>query len=290
MQLTYFPGCVTPQRENAYELSARKVLDKFGVELSELTGANCCGFSLDAIDHLSSLALAARDLSLTEEAGRDLLTLCPTCSGHLTRVKKELLENPTLKNSINAALGKIDRQFTGSSAVKHITRVLVEDVGIDTIRNTVVKPLKQLTVAPHYGCHVMKPSDEIQFDSPENPTLLDSLIEVTGARCVTYLEKKLCCGAPIMGIDEKLSLDILREKLASIQTVGVDAIVTICPFCHTHFDLNQLRIEKDYGETYAIPVLHYTQLLGLAQGYTPDELGFFENRISTDNLLDRLSA
>lgn len=286
MKYVYFPGCVTPMRENAYELSGRRVIEKFGIELIELKGANCCGFFLDAIDHLSSLVLAARNLCLAEESGCDLLTLCPTCSGHLTRVKMELLEDPRLRSSVNAALAKINKKFKGSSEVKHITRVFLDDVGIDKIRSTIVKPLKQLKVAPHYGCHIMKPSDEIHFDSPENPKLLDSLVEATGVKCLNYMEKRLCCGAPIMGVDVKLSLEVVREKLKSIQNVGADAIVTICPFCHTHFDLNQVRIEEDYGETYGIPVLHYTQLLGLAQGYDPDDLGLYENRVPVDDLLE----
>jgi heterodisulfide reductase subunit B len=286
MKYVYFPGCVTPLRENAYELSARRVIEKLGIELIELKGANCCGFFLDAIDHLSSSALAARNLCLADEIGCDMLTLCPTCSGHLTRVKIDLLENPKLRRNVNAALEKINKKFIGSSEVKHIIRVFLEDVGIDKIRSTVTNPLKQLKVAPHYGCHIMKPSDEIRFDSPENPKLLDSLVEATGVKCVNYMEKRLCCGAPVMGVDEKLSIEIVREKLKSIQNAEVDAIVTICPFCHTHFDLNQVRIEEDYGETYGIPVLHYTQLLGLAQGYDPDDLGLYENRVSVDDLLD----
>ena len=290
MKYAYFPGCVTPLRENAYELSARRVFEKLGIEIVELKGANCCGFFLDAIDHLSSSTLAARNLCLAEEIGCDLLTLCPTCSGHLTRVQTELQENPRFRSSVDAILGKVNRRLEGSSGVKHITKVLLEDVGIEEVRSTVIKPLRELRVAPHYGCHIMKPSDEIQFDSPENPELLDSLIEATGVRSVDYLEKKQCCGAPTMGVDEELSLRIVRKKLRSIREAGVDAIVTICPFCHTHLDLNQARIEEDYGETYGIPVLHYTQLLGLAQGYEPDDLGLYENRVLVDGLLDLIQG
>jgi len=287
MKYAFFSGCVTPLRENSYELSARRVIEKIGIELIELEGANCCGFFLDAVDHLSSSALAARNLCLAEEIGCDLLTLCPTCAGHLTRVRKELLEDSGLRGDVNMALKNINKRFDGSSQVKHITRIFIEDIGVDEIRSTVVKPLKQLRVAPHYGCHIMKPSDEIRFDSPENPKLLDSLIEATGVTCIDYMEKRLCCGAPIMGVDEKLSLEIVREKIKSIPN-GVNAIITICPFCHTHFDLNQGLIEQRYGETYRIPVLHYTQLLGLAQGYDPDDLGLYENRVPVDELLKLL--
>jgi len=288
VRYAYFPGCVTPLRENAYELSARRVIENLGVEMVELKGANCCGFFLDAIDHLSSSALATRNLSLAEEIGCDLLTLCPTCSGHLTKIQMELQEDPEFKRNIDVILGKANRKYEGSSKVKHITRALLEDIGIERIRKSVIKPLVELRVATYYGCHIMKPSDEILFDNPENPKLLDSLIEATGVKSIDYVEKKRCCGAPIMGVDEELSIAIVRKKLSSIHRVGVDAIVTICPFCHTHFDLNQERIEEDYGDTYRIPVLHFTQLLGLAQGYKPDDLGLYENRVLVDELLDRI--
>lgn len=288
MKYIYFPGCVIPQRENAYELSARKVCEKLGIELIELKEANCCGFFLDAVDHLSSTILAAKNLSLADEIGCDLFTLCPACFGHLTRVRTELLNNQNLKNSVNKALSEINKQFQGSSEVTHISKVLVKEIGIKKLKETVTKPLEQLKVAPHYGCHILKPSDELQFDSPENPKLLDSLIEATGAKCINYMEKRLCCGAPIMGADDNLSLQIVREKLKGIQKVEADLIVTVCPFCHTHFDLNQPRVEETFSEKYQIPVLHYTQLLGLAQGFTADELGIYENRVPADNILSLL--
>ena len=288
MKYIYFPGCVIPQRENAYELSARKICEKLGIELIDLKDANCCGFFLDAVDHLSSTILAAKNLSLAEENGCDLLTLCPACFGHLTRVRTELMNDPKLMNSVNKALGEINKQFQGSSETTHISKVLIKEIGIKKLKETVTRPLEQLKVAPHYGCHILKPSDELQFDSPENPKLLDSLIEATGAKCLNYMEKRLCCGAPIMGVDEKLSLQIVREKLKGIQKVEADLIVTVCPFCHTHFDLNQLRVEETFSEKYQIPVLHYTQLLGLAQGFTPDELGIYENRVPVDNMLSLL--
>jgi heterodisulfide reductase subunit B len=279
---------VTPQKENAYELSTRKVAERFGIELLDLKGANCCGFFTEPVDHLTAALLAARDICLAEENNCDLVTLCPACFGHLTRVRLELLNDQKLRTSVNEALKEINREFKGSSEVKHFAKVLLKDIGIPKIRRTVVKSLNRLKVAPHYGCHIMKPSDEIRFDNPENPKLLDSLIEVTGAKCLDYIEKKLCCGAPIMGVDEKLSLRIAREKLKSVKKAGADAIVTLCPFCHLHLDLNQLTIQDEYSEEYNIPVLHYTQLLGLAQGFSPEDLGVYENRVPVDKILTLL--
>ena len=288
MKYAYFPGCVISQRENPFELSARKVISKLGIELVDLEGASCCGFLLGAIDHLSSTVMAARNLTLAEEKGCDMLTLCPACSNHFIRVKTELQKDRKLLNEVNKALGEVNRKYKGSSEVKHITQILIEDVGVEKLKETVIKPLKQFKVAPHWGCHVVKPSEEILFDSPENTRLLNSLIESTGAETVNYLEKNTCCGAPVMGVDEKLAIRIVREKLKSMGESSADIIVTVCPFCHIHYDLFRGRIEEQYSESYEIPVFHYTQLLGLAQGFDPDELGLYENRVPVDDILEKL--
>lgn len=283
-----FNGCSIPLKENAYELSARKVSHKIGVEFIDFPEANCCGFFLDAVDHLSSQIMAARDLCLAEQAGFDIATLCPGCFAHLTKARTHLLEDEKLREKVNTNLNLINKEFQGSAKVKHFTQILLDDVGVEKISATITKPLQKLRVVPHWGCHIMKPSDELHFDNPENPEALNSLIQLTGAVLVHYMNEKLCCGSAVMGVDEHLSQKILREKLASIQAVKADAIVTICPSCHIHFDLNQFSLEEVFSEIYEIPVLHYTQLLGLAQGIDPEELGLFENRTPVDTLLEKI--
>ncbi len=283
-----FSGCSIPQKENAYELSARKVSDKLGIELVDFKGVNCCGFFLESIDHLSAQVLAARDLCLAEEAGLDIVTLCTGCFAHLTKTRTHLLEDDKLRDRVNKILKKGNREFKGSSNVKHFTQILLDEIGPEKIMETITKPLNNLKVVAHWGCHILKPSDQLHVDNPENPERLNSLIKLTKAEFVPYMEEKLCCGAPVLGVDEKLSLQILRKKLASIQKVKADAIITICPFCHIHLDLNQLSIEETFSEIYEIPVLHYTQLLGLAQGFSPEELGSYENRIPVDDLLEKI--
>lgn len=283
-----FSGCVIPLKENAYELSARKVASKLGIELVDFEEANCCGFFLDSVDHLSAQILAARVLCLAEQAGFDIVTLCPACFGHLTKTRMNLLEDERLRDRVNRILKKVNKEFRGSIKVKHFAQVLIDDVGVEKIMDTITRPLNKLRVVSHWGCHIMKPSDEIHFDDPENPEHLNSLIRLSKAEFVHYMEEKLCCGAPVSGVDERLSLKILREKLASIQRVKADAIITVCPFCHVHFDLNQLSIEEAFSETYEIPTLHFTQLLGLAQDISPDELGLYENRTPVDEILEKL--
>lgn len=288
MRFAYFPGCVIPQKENSYEISTRKICEKLEIELVDMEGTNCCGLNLDPVDHFSSILLAARDLCLAEEVGLDILVLCNGCFGHLSRVKNEILRDEDLRSKVNEALKSINKIFHGTVKVKHLVQTLICDVGIEKIDETIVRPLNKLKVAPFYGCHIVKPSDELTFDNPDTTHLLDSLIDVTGANRIYYLGKNECCGAPIMGINEKLSLKIAQEKLRNIKNSGSNTIVTICPFCHLQFDLNQLTIEDEYSEEYGIQVLHYPQLLGLAQGLDPDDLGLYENRIPVDEILEVL--
>ncbi|MFQ6065540.1 MAG: CoB--CoM heterodisulfide reductase iron-sulfur subunit B family protein [Candidatus Bathyarchaeia archaeon] len=288
LKYNFFSGCVIPQKENAYELSARKIAEKLGIELVDLKGANCCGLFLGSVDYLGGVVLAARNLCLAEESGHNMTVLCNGCFSHLTRVKWELQRNQKLLNTVNEILGEVNRNYRGSSEVKHFMQVLLKDIGVSKLKNTIVKPLNKLRVAPFYGCHILKPSDEIQFDNPEDPKLLDSLINVTGVELIDFMERKTCCGGPVVGIDEKLSFKITRQILKSIQKAKADLIVTNCPFCHLQFDLNQIAIEEEFSEEYQIPVLHYPQLLGLAQGFDPEELGLSENRVPVDEILSIL--
>jgi heterodisulfide reductase subunit B len=288
MKFALFSGCVIPQKENAYELSTKRVAKNLDIELVDLPEANCCGYFLSFIDRFSSTVLASRNLVLAEELGCDLLTLCNGCFGHLTRVNHELQTNTQLRKKVNSNLQAAGKKFQGKVQVKHFAQVLARDIGVAKIKETIIKPLNHLRVTPHWGCHIVRPSKKVKFDDPEDTKILDALIEATGAQLIDVIDKKMCCGGPISAIDEKTSFQILMNKLQHIDRANVSAIATVCPFCHIQFDLNQLVLQDDYNSTYQIPVLHYPQLLGLAQGISPDELGFDENRIPVDDILETL--
>lgn len=233
--------------------------------------------------------MAARDIALIDETCCDAITLCPTCFGHLNKVKSTLIFNENIRKIVASTLKSINKEFKGTSRIEHFVSMLLRDLGLEKIKNTVIKPLNRLKVAPFYGCHILRPSELRMVDNPEEPKLLDSLIKITGAALLEYSEKRSCCGAPVMNFNEKLALKILREKLKSIQETGANAIVTICPFCHVHFDINQASMKDEFEEEYYLPVLHYTQLLGLAQGLSPEELGLNENRVPVDEVLKIIS-
>jgi heterodisulfide reductase subunit B len=280
-----FLGCAIPYRVAAFEISARKVLGKLGVELVEMPEFNCCGLPLDPVSHETMLILATRNLALAEQKGLDIITLCPGCAGTLKKVNKMLNEDKALRDEINCHLKEAGLEFKGSVNAKHFMQVLIEDVGLEKIKNSVIKPLTLLKVAEHNGCHILRPKKFIGFDDPEDPKSLKTLIETTGATCLDYMDETECCGAPSVGVNDKIALQLAREKLNHIKDVNAQAMITICPFCHIMYDTNELRIEKMFNEKYGIPVLHYPQLLGLAMGLKPEELGFSELRVDTSKFM-----
>ncbi|MFQ6080886.1 MAG: CoB--CoM heterodisulfide reductase iron-sulfur subunit B family protein [Candidatus Bathyarchaeia archaeon] len=281
-----FLGCVIPYRITSYEISARKVLDKLGVELVEMPEFNCCGLPLDPVSHDLMLTLAARNLCLAEQKTLNIMTLCPGCAGTLRKVNRTLKEDKRMREEVNEYLKEIGMEFKGTITVKHIIQALAEDVGFEKIKETVQSPLNHLKVAEHNGCHVLRPTKYIGFDDPENPTILKNLIELTGAKCLDYMDETECCGAPIIGVNDKIPLQLAREKLSHIRAVGAQAMITVCPFCHMVFDINQPRIERAFNETFGIPVLHYPQLLGLAMGITPEELALKDLRVDASKLVN----
>jgi heterodisulfide reductase subunit B len=283
-----FLGCSIPYRVSAYEISTRKVAEKLGLQLVEMPDYNCCGLPLDPVDHDLMLTLAARNLCIAEKQGLNIMTLCPGCAGTLRKVNKMLKEDKKMREKVNGYLKQIGLEFKGTVEVKHLMQVLAEDVGFEKIKNAVQRPLTKLSVAEHNGCHVLRPTKYIGFDDPENPVMLKRLIEATGAKCLDYMDETECCGAPIVGVNDQIPLQLTREKLSHIKEAGAQMLITVCPFCHMMFDTNQMRIERLFNETYGIPVLHYSQLLGLAMGFTPDELALKELRVDASKLVGAL--
>jgi heterodisulfide reductase subunit B len=283
-----FLGCAIPYRVASFEISARKILGKLGVELVEMPEFNCCGLPLDPVSHEMMLILAARNLAMAEQKGLDIITLCPGCAGTLRKVNKMLKEDKALRQEINKHLKEAGLEYEGTINAKHLIQALIEDVGLEKIKDAVVKPLTMIKVAEHNGCHILRPKAYIGFDDPENPKTLKTLIEATGATCLDYMDETECCGAPSVGVNDKIALQLARDKLNHIKMVDAQALITICPFCHIMYDTNELRIEKMFNEQYGIPVLHYPQLLGLAMGIPPEELAFNDLRVNASKILERV--
>jgi heterodisulfide reductase subunit B len=199
-----------------------------------------------------------------------------------------LKEDKALRHEINEHLKEAGLEFKGTVNAKHFIQVLVEDVGVEKIKDAVIKPLTMIEVAEHNGCHILRPKDYIGFDDPEDPKTLKTLVEATGATCLDYMDETECCGAPSVGVNDKIALQLARDKLNHIKAVDAQALITICPFCHIMYDTNELRIEKTFNEQYGIPVLHYPQLLGLAMGIPAEELAFNDLRVDVSKILNKI--
>jgi heterodisulfide reductase subunit B2 len=284
-----FLGCATPYRVSSYEISSRKVLAKLDVELVEMPEFNCCGLPFDPVSHETMLILAAKNLAMAEQQGLNILTLCPGCAGTLKKVNKILKEDKAQREQINAHLKEADLEFKGTVETKHLLQLLKEDVGVEKIKTAITRPLTDLKVAEHNGCHILRPKEYFEFDDPEDPQTLKMLIEATGATCLDYIDETECCGAPSVGVSDKVALQLARDKLNHIKMVDAQALITVCPFCHIMYDTNELRIEKTFNEVYGIPILHYPQLLGLAMELTPDELAFGELRVNPQKITEQFT-
>ena len=282
-------GCTVPVRALNYEMAARKVAERLGIELVDVDGFSCCGFPAKPLDWRAGLLMAARNLALAEAQGLDVLALCSACTGTLTEAAHRLKEDTELCAWANEQLAGMGRAYNGTVRVRHFARMLYEKVGVEALREAVTVSLADFGFAPHYGCHYLKPSHLYDgFDDPENPQSLDRLIEATGARVVRYEDEGQCCGGGILGFDEEAALLVTKQKLDHIVVTGADAMVLICPFCAIMYEANQRRVENLYETSYKLPVLYYPQILGLAMGFSAEEMGFKLNRVKPRKLLKAL--
>ncbi|KZX11757.1 CoB--CoM heterodisulfide reductase subunit B [Methanobrevibacter filiformis] len=275
MEIAYFLGCIMNNRYPGIEKATRILFDKLGIKLNDMEGASCCPAPgvFGSFDKKTWASIAARNLTIAEGMGSDLMTECNGCFGSLFEANLELQHDAAFKDEINEVLAEVGKEYKGSINVRHFAEVLYNTVGLDKLAELVENPLN-LEVAVHYGCHFLRPSDEIGIDNAEKPTILDDLVEATGARSVPYKDKMMCCGAGggLRARDIDVTLSITKEKLDNMTDAGVDAIVEVCPFCHMQFDVGQTEVNKKYGTNYNVPVFHLAQLYGLAMGLGANEL------------------
>ena len=291
MEYALFLGCTTPVRSLNYELSARKVANTLGIELLDIDNFECCGYPLKAVDQHTALVLAGRNLCLAEERGLNICTLCSACTGTLAEANRQLKENPVLHRHVNQTLDKtLGRSYQGTVEVEHFARILFQDLGLEKIGERINTDLSPLRLAAHYGCHYLKPSHIYEhIEDPEYPHSLDDLIEVTGAESIHYEGRNRCCGGGVLAVDEAVALTMAKEKLDRVAAAKGDAIVLFCPFCDIMYEYSQRKIEKTFHTRYGLPILYLPQLVGLALGLSPDEVGFGLNRIKPGDLLKKVA-
>ncbi len=284
-----FLGCTIPARQPHYELSARKALSKLGIELVDLDNMTCCAPPpLQSLDLETSLAIAAYNVCLAEEADLNIVTLCTGCFESLAMTNTMLKENSKLREKINEILSNVGKEFKGSKEVRHYLQVLMKDVGLEQLKRQVTKPLSNLKVAAFSGCHLLRPSKLLRFDDPERPHIFDDLIEALGSKSIWYRNKLKCCGGLLRGYADDLALQIAKEKIVNTKKAGADCISTLCPFCFVALDMGQLQIRAKFKEEYDMPVLHYAELLALALGIEPKELALESHKIKPDKIIQKI--
>jgi heterodisulfide reductase subunit B len=289
-------GCIAPNRYPGIEAATIKTGKMLGMEFADLEGASCCPApgAFGSMDILTWEALAARNLCLSEKMGLDCAVVCNGCYKSLYDVNEKLKENPAEKAKVNELLKLAGMEFKGTIEVRHTAEMLYKDIGLKKIRDAVVTPLSGLRVGVHYGCHLLKPARDRKFNDPafgsEYPRFVDEMCEALGATSVDYQEKMMCCGAGggVRGYKIDYALDMTNEKLRNMQAAGVDCIIDTCPFCHLQFDKGQQEIKEKFGDVYNIPVLHLAQLMGLAFGMSPEELGLSVHVVPVDKVLDKI--
>jgi heterodisulfide reductase subunit B len=272
MAYTYYPGCAQEASALPYGASACAVCDKLGVGLRELDDWNCCGATAYmAVAELQAFAISARNLALAEqEAQRDIVTTCSGCFVVLNKANKYMQTDPKLKDQIDEVLAGVGLQYSAKLRVRHLLDVLVNDVGIDGVAGRMTTSLDGLKVAPYYGCQIGRPFDD--FDDAERPMTLDRLLSALEATVVDYPLKATCCGGMLMSTKQDVCLDLVRRLIDCAEGQGAVCIATTCPLCHLNLEAYQGKLSERFGRRYEMPILYFTQLVGLALGADPKQL------------------
>ncbi len=290
MKFAIFRCCATSVYLQQYESSTDAVMKKLGVELVDVPEFNCCGNPLKSYDFKAYLLSAVRNLSIAEKKGLDMVTLCNCCYGSLKQADHLMKEDPSIRNEINGKLQSEGLTYNGGIKVRHVLDVLSADIGIDRIKQKLVKSLNGPKMAVQYGCHILRPREITEFDHPETPTKLDQMVELTGAKSIDWSAKLKCCGAPSLGVNDDLSMDLAENKLNDAKQSGADFLCVVCVFCQLQFDRVQRMLCEERKKTDPIPSILYTQLLGLGLGIEPAVLGIDRNELTAGGLLGFLES
>jgi heterodisulfide reductase subunit B len=282
-RFAFFPGCLIPARHPGMEAAIRTTLTNLGIEIVDLEGASCCPDPIyfKSKDKMSWLSVAARNLTLAQEQGLDVFTNCSGCTATLSETH-HLLEDETLRGRVNGRLQRIGRHYDGTTQVKHVAVLLRDEIGYDAIRKSVKRPLTGLKVAIHYGCHLLKPSRVMQVDDPNNPDVLEKLVEALGATPVRHSNWYLCCGKACQS--EDVPMNMMHDLLGAVHKEEAELLCLICPTCFGQFDYGQAKVAKRFEEDFHTPAIYYLQLLAFAQGVPYDELGLDRQRFKVECL------
>ena len=292
MKYAFYPGCVSRGGTPELYTSTIAVADKLGIELEEIVGASCTGAGVLQEKGLKlGDTLNARTFAMAERMGlTTIMTICSTCQGVMAQANYRLLKDPDYLAEINEELKPEGLEYTGRIVVKHLAWIVVEEIGLYTLKALVTNPMPELKVAPFYGCYILRPSWALGFDeNPDRDKYLERIIEACSAEPVNFPGRERCCGFPIMLINERNSMAMVGAHTHNAKEAGADAMVTPCPLCHLNLDGQQPKAQAQFGQKIGLPILHLPQLIGMAMGISPKELGLGKHIVSTKAILDKAS-
>jgi heterodisulfide reductase subunit B len=290
MKYSYFPGCCKHATGKPYYDSTQVLCERLGLELAELPDWNCCGStSYFSVRELESFGISARNLAIAQAQGdMDLVAICSACYTILAKTNRYFSEDPALHEDINEALAAAGRRYDGKIVVRHLLDVLVNDLGLEAIRERVRRDLDGLKVACYYGCQLSRPMGT--FDDPEFPVTMDKLVEAIGGVAVDYPVKTKCCGGMLMLTKEEAALRLCFELLKTAHDNGAELIITACPLCQMNVEAYQAMVNKAYGTDFKIPVMYFTQLVGIALGIGSKDLALDKQVVSCEPVLAAVPA
>jgi heterodisulfide reductase subunit B len=284
MKYAYYPGCSLHSTSRDYDMSAKAVCRALDIDLQEIPDWICCGASsAHMTSELLSVALPVRDLLSAKEMGLNTAVCCAACYSRLR------IANETMSSSVDDFVDQVDEvvgsSYRGESQVKHLLEIVTGEYGLDALREKVSTNLDGLKVAAYYGCLLVRPPEVVAFDDAENPTCMDELIAALGAEAVDWPYKTECCGASLSLTRTDVVLKLCRDILQMAVDRGAECILVACPLCQSNLDLRQAQIRKRYKTDLTLPVLYFTQLIGLALGIGTEELGLNQPMVSSQELL-----
>lgn len=291
----FYPGCSMESSAKAYYYSVMEVCQALEIELKEIDDWNCCGATeYLSVDRMPAYALIARNLALAERqanGSRTVIAPCSACYLNLAKADHYMHEDPDFGAKINEALAAGGLHYTpGTLAVRHLLDVVLNDIGLEAIQAKVVKPLTGLRVAPYMGCMLPRPDYFKRYSDPEHPTELDDLLKALGAEVIDFPLKTACCGGHMTQIGPATAFELIRRIIANAAQYKADAIVTLCPMCQMNLDAFQGQMNDYFKTNYNIPVLFFTQLMGIAFGVAPEKLGFGMEFVSARPAMSRIGV
>jgi len=281
---SYFPGCSAESTASPLGISTPPTAKALDMDLIELDDWNCCGSTpYGSVNKLEAISMALRNLALAEKTGLDLVTSCSNCYVILYEANAHFKESVALREQVNEALAAGNLTYQGGVRVRHLAEVLYNDIGPEAIKAKVSKSLDGLKVASYYGCQLVRPN--VEFDDPESPHSLDDLVTSLGAEAISWPLKSRCCGSSLIMSEQDVALGLVSKLLSSAQGNGAQCIITPCPLCQINLDAYQSKVNGKFKTNYDLPVLFPTQLIGIALGISPAELGLNRNIVSPMKVL-----